>query len=111
MASIHPNEIVLSLAGRDRGQLFFVVKEEGDFVLLVNGKGRKLAAPKRKRKKHVQGVGTSAHPAAQRLHRGEAVSDRQLRAALAAFRNSEFPVWPEQGHPLKEEINSCPKTI
>lgn len=91
MASIHPSQIVLSLAGHDRGQLFFVLKDEGDRVLLVDGKGRKLATPKRKSKKHLRCVGTSAHPAALRLHRGEAVSDKQLRAALAAFRDSDFP--------------------
>lgn len=94
MASIHPSQIVLSLAGRDRGQLYFVFKDEGEFVQLVNGKGRKLATPKRKRKKHLRCVGTSAHPAATRLHRGEAVSDKQLRAALAAFRDSDFPDRP-----------------
>lgn len=97
MASIHPRPIVLSLAGHDRGQLFLVLKEEGDFVLLADGKGRKLATPKRKRRKHVQSVGTSAHPAVLGLHRGEAVSDRQLRAVLAAFRDSEFPDDPQQG--------------
>lgn len=97
MASIYPRPIVLSLAGHDRGQLFLVLKEEGDFVLLADGKGRKLATPKRKRKKHVRCVGTSAHPAVLGLHRGEAVSDRQLRAVLAAFRDSEFPDDPQQG--------------
>lgn len=97
MAPIHPRQIVLSLAGHDRGRLYLVLREEGEFVLLADGKGRKLATPKRKRKKHVQCVGTSAHPAALALHRGEAVSDRKLRAVLAAFRDSEIPVCPEQG--------------
>lgn len=97
MAPIHPRQIVLSLAGHDKGKLFLVVREEGDFLLLADGKGRKLATPKRKRRKHVRCVGTSAHPAAERLHRGEAVSDRQLRAVLAAFRDSEFPEWPREG--------------
>lgn len=97
MAPIHPRQIVLSLAGHDKGKLFLVVREEGDFLLLADGKGRKLATPKRKRRKHVRCVGTSAHPAAERLHRGEAVSDRQLRAVLAAFRDSEFPEWPRAG--------------
>lgn len=90
MASIHPSQIVLSLAGHDKGKLFFVLREEGEYVLLADGKGRKLATPKRKRKKHIQSVGTSAHPAAQWLHRGEAVSDKKLRAVLAAFRDSDF---------------------
>ncbi len=82
------NNIVLSIAGHDKGNLFYVLKTEGDFVWLADGKGRKLDAPKRKRQKHVRGVGTSAHPAIVRLQRGEPVCDRDLRRALAAFRDS-----------------------
>ena len=82
------NKIVLSLAGHDKGRLFLVLREEGDFVWLVDGKERKLDAPKRKRKKHIRGVGTSAHPAIERLQRGASVCDRDLRRALAAFRDS-----------------------
>ena len=89
MASIQPYEIVLSLAGHDQGKLFCVIGAEEDFVLLADGKGRKLDAPKKKRRKHVRGVGTSAHPAIVRLQRGEGVSDRAIRQALAAFRDSE----------------------
>lgn len=83
-------EIVLSLKGHDAGGLFCVVEATGDgFALIADGKGRKLAAPKRKRERHLRGVGTSAHPAIVRLQRGESVSDRALRRALAAFRDSE----------------------
>lgn len=82
-------EIVLSLKGHDAGGLFCVLDAEDGFALIADGKGRKLAAPKRKREKHLAGVGTSAHPAIQRLQRGESISDRALRAALAAFRDSE----------------------
>jgi ribosomal protein L14E/L6E/L27E len=82
------NNIVLSLAGHDMGRLFYVVKTEGDFAWLADGKERKLDAPKRKRLKHVRSVGTSAHPAIIRLQRGEPVCDSDLRRALAAFRDS-----------------------
>ena len=82
-------EIVLSLKGHDAGKLFCVLDTQGEYVLIADGKGRKLAAPKRKRSKHLAGVGTSAHPAIARLQRGESISDRALRAALAAFRDSE----------------------
>ena len=37
MAEIRTADIVLSLTGRDRGQLMLVVAEEGDFLLLANG--------------------------------------------------------------------------
>lgn len=67
MASVQPYEIVLSLAGHDKGKLFCVIGAEGDFLLLADGKGRKLDAPKRKRTKHVRGVGTSAHPGNLRI--------------------------------------------
>lgn len=89
MASIQPYEIVLSLAGHDQGKLFCVIGAEEDFVLLADGKGRKLDAPKKKRRKHVRGVGTSAHPAIARLQRGVPITDRALRQALAAFRASD----------------------
>ena len=38
MAEIRTADIVLSLTGRDRGQLMLVVAEEGDFLLLANGR-------------------------------------------------------------------------
>ena len=82
-------EIVLSLKGHDAGGLFCVLDTRDGFALIADGKGRKLAAPKRKRERHLRGVGTSAHPAIVRLQRGESVSDRALRQALAAFRDSE----------------------
>ena len=65
---ITKHEIVLSVAGHDKGRLFYVaeVTEDG-FLLLADGKERKLDAPKRKRIRHVRGVGTSAHPAIQGL--------------------------------------------
>ena len=53
MAEIRTADIVLSLTGRDRGQLMLVVAEEGDFLLLANGRARRAENPKRKRRKHV----------------------------------------------------------
>lgn len=91
MQAIKPYEIVLSLAGHDRGRLYLVIGEEGGRLLLADGRGRKLDAPKRKSPKHLRCVGTSAHPAVERLHRGEPVTDRQLRCALAAFREQKNP--------------------
>lgn len=39
------SDVVLSLAGRDQGMLFFVVDTDGVYVSLVNGKERKLENP------------------------------------------------------------------
>ena len=44
--------IVTSTAGRDKGEVFFVLATEGDFLLLADGKTRPVERPKRKRRKH-----------------------------------------------------------
>lgn len=80
-------DVVRSLAGHDKGTLFCVVDTDGDFLLLADGKERKLHAPKRKRRKHAQRAGTSDHPALLRLRAGEPVGDNEVRRALAAFRD------------------------
>ena len=80
--------LVRSQAGHDKGTLLCVAGREGEFLLLADGKRRRLAAPKRKKPGHVELVdaGVFPHPALQALRRGEPVTDRALRRALAAFR-------------------------
>ena len=80
-------DVVRSAAGRDRGELFLVLREEGDFLWLVDGKGRKLETPKKKRRKHVVSAGVWTHPVTVRLKEGGPVLDSEIRRALAAFRN------------------------
>ena len=80
-------DVVRSAAGHDKGLLFLVVKEEGAFLWLADGKSRKLEAPKKKRRKHVVSAGFWTHPVAGRMKDGEPVLDSEIRRALAAFRN------------------------
>ena len=82
----HAGRIVRSAAGHDKGMWFCVVGETEGYLLLANGKQRKLATPKRKKAAHVEWAGEYSHPALQRLVKGEPVSDRALRRALAAFK-------------------------
>jgi len=42
--------VVISTAGRDKGEPFFVLGTEGDFLLLADGKTRPVERPKRKRR-------------------------------------------------------------
>ena len=83
-------QLVLSLAGRDRGGLFCVTGRQGEWLLLADGKRRRISAPKRKKPRHVQAVDTEGftHPALEALGRGEPITDRSLRRALAAFREA-----------------------
>ncbi len=46
---------VRSIAGRDNGKAFIVVKTEPNYVYVADGMTRKLDAPKKKKLKHIQG--------------------------------------------------------
>ena len=81
--------IVRSTAGRDRDTLLCGLGQEGEYLLLADGKRRKAASPKRKKAGHVDMVcrGTFQHPAIRKLEDGLTVSDSELRRALGAFRH------------------------
>lgn len=80
-------DVVRSAAGHDKGEFFLVLREEGDFLWLVDGKSRTLETPKKKRRKHVVSAGLWTHPVAGRMKDGGPVLDNEIRKALAAFRN------------------------
>ena len=50
------SDVVVSTAGRDKGQWFYVIHEEPIYLYLANGKDRTLDKPKLKKRKHVQKV-------------------------------------------------------
>ena len=82
--------IVQATAGRDRDGIFCVVgvDQEQKRLLLADGKRRKAARPKVKDLYHVKLLTDGFnHPAIQKLKQGEALSDKALRRALAAFRD------------------------
>ena len=82
---IAKSNIVKSIAGRDAGDLFFVLAAEGDFLLLADGKRRRVELPKRKRRKHVVLVAQSDTPVAQKIRSSEKITNSELRRAIAAF--------------------------
>ena len=89
--SDYTGKIVRATAGRDKEGLFCVVGIQAGTgrLLLADGKRRKAARPKAKQPGHVALLPQSAgfaHPAIQKLKQGQPVSDRELRRALAAFK-------------------------
>ena len=82
---ISKSDIVLSLAGRDKGKLFYVMDTEDNFVILADGKGRKLENPKRKKLKHVRRVSRTETRVATKILNGDKVLNSELRRDLATF--------------------------
>ena len=76
-------DVVISTAGRDKDELFYVIGEEKEFLLLANGKDRPLDRPKRKKRKHVQKVLRSETRVALKLRSGDKVLNGELRRDLA----------------------------
>ena len=78
-------DIVISLAGRDRDQYAFVVDLEDGYVLIADGKGRRLENPKRKKMKHVAKVARIESRVAQKLRTGDKVLNSELRRELTIY--------------------------
>ena len=76
-------DVVEPVAGRDAGQLFYVVGTEGEYLLLANGKDRSLEQPKRKKRKHAKKVLRSDTRVAEKLRAGDKVLNSELRRDLA----------------------------
>ena len=89
MAEIRTADIVLSLTGRDRGQLMLVVAEEGDFLLLANGRGRRAESPKRKRRRHVSRQGRCDERTQGKLLENGRLTNSDIRKALALWTGAE----------------------
>ena len=79
------SNIVKSTAGRDEGDLFFVLDTQEEFLLLADGKRRRVENPKRKKCKHVAFVGESHSVVAEKIRSSEKITNSELRKALAAY--------------------------
>ncbi len=81
---ISKGDLVVSLAGRDKDKVFYVISVEENFACLADGKTRKLENPKRKKLTHVRKVTWNDSVVAQRLQAGDTVLNSELRRDLAA---------------------------
>ena len=77
--------LVEATAGREKGKLFFVTETEGDYLLLADGKSRRVEAPKRKKRKHVRFIAEDGGRVAEKIKQSEHVTNSELRKAIAAY--------------------------
>lgn len=73
----------VSKAGHDKGQMYIIIKEEGDFVYLADGRLKTMESPKKKRKKHLQPVKKGMDEAlAEKLKSGKPVYNEEIKYAI-----------------------------
>ena len=82
---ISESDIVVSVNGRDSVKMFFVIEVDEEYVLLADGKRRRVDKPKRKKIKHVQLVSASGGRTAEKIRIGEKITNSDIRRALAAI--------------------------
>ena len=82
---IRISDVVVSTAGRDQGDWFYVIGAEPDYLILADGKGRTLEKPKRKKRRHVQAAFQTESRIAEKIRNGEKVLNSELRKELASL--------------------------
>ena len=86
--------VVTSKAGRDKGRTFLIVGLcDENHVYLADGETRKLAAPKKKKLKHLRIEPVTADAIAAKLNEGARVFDAEIRKYILSL---GYHVKPEQ---------------
>ena len=83
-------ELAISKAGHDKDRLYMIVGEEEDCVYLCDGRLRGVEHPKKKKKKHIQIIHSSAQDTLiqiikQNLPGERDEIDRQIRKTLEDY--------------------------
>ncbi len=83
-------ELATSKAGHDKDRLYMIVGEEGECVYLCDGRLRGVQHPKKKKKKHIQIIHSSAQDTLiqiikQNLPGERDEIDRQIRKTLEDY--------------------------
>ena len=80
-------QVVYSKSGHDKGDVQMIIAVEGEYLLLADGKRRKLEKPKRKKKMHVQPTFYVEEEVAAKLQEGAYVLDAEIKKALKKYQN------------------------
>ena len=78
-----------SKAGRDKSQLYIIIKEDSEYVYLVDGIHRTIERPKKKKIKHIQIIHKQVVDELQkRIDEGLSISNEQLKRAIKLYREN-----------------------
>jgi len=78
-------DIVISVNGRDAGKRFIVIGTDAEYSQIADGKGRRYESPKRKKSKHLKLEGQADGLLAEKLDKGEKVTNNEIRRFLAGY--------------------------
>lgn len=81
--NIFPASLVKAIAGRDEGKYFAVMKIiDENFVLICDGRGRKVTSPKKKKIKHIENLNYSLNIIKDKLETGNEISNSDIKKSI-----------------------------
>ena len=86
---IRKAHLVEATAGREKSKLFYVLDTDGEYLLLADGKSRRVEAPKRKKRKHARFIADTGDRVAGKIQAGEKVTNSELRKSIASYRDAD----------------------
>lgn len=73
----------ISKAGHDKGRMYVILKEDGEYVYLADGRIRTVENPKKKKKKHIQSVKSGIDEAlAAKLRSAQTIYNEEIKFAI-----------------------------
>jgi len=86
MMDMCKGDIVRSSNGRDEGKPLFVLEVDDAYLVLADGKSRKIEHPKRKKEKHCAFLARLDEcRVSEKIRSGEKVNNSEIRRAIAQF--------------------------
>lgn len=79
-------QFAVSKAGHDKGALYVIVAQEGEFAFLCDGKAKTPENPKKKRLKHIQPINRMVEEVLlDKLNKGEKVYPEEIKYAIKQY--------------------------
>lgn len=74
-----------SKAGHDKTKLYIIIKEDSEYVYLVDGDLKPLDKPKKKRKKHIQIINRVDETIQNKLETKQIIYNEDIKRAIKLY--------------------------
>lgn len=75
-----------SKAGHDKAKLYIIIREDAEYVYLVDGIYKTIEHPKKKSKKHIQIIKKVPETIAEKLETGQPIHNEEIKRAIKLYR-------------------------
>lgn len=85
MAEYEFGRFVISKAGHDKSNIYIIMKEDQEYVYLVDGIIKTLDNPKRKNKKHVKGIHYLDDNLIMKYNSNKLITNEDIKRAIKIY--------------------------